>query len=216
MKTFTQFFKEQATGKAIAIYPGRFQPMFLHHKQVFDQLVSQFGAKNVYISTSDDTKDPLSSPLNFELKKKVMVDMLGIKEDRILQRVSPYRIDLYSDIKPEDSTLLFALGEKDQQERFPFKNLKDGVSYKKDNITPTQIQPESANFNPVISGNNLYAFIKIIPNVESQSGVMKATDFRTAVRNANSFEEAKNIFFNAYGKPVDSSMDDVIQKIRTI
>lgn len=216
MKTFIQFLKEQATGKAIAIYPGRFQPMFLHHKQVFDQLVSQFGAKNVYISTSDDTKDPLTSPLNFELKKKVMVDMLGIKEDRILQRLSPYRIDLYSDIKPEDSTLFFVLGEKDQQERFPFKNLKDGVSYKKDNITPTQLQPESAMYNPIISGSNLYAFIKVIPNVESQSGVMKATDFRTAIRNANSFEEAKNIFFNAYGKPVDSSMDDVIQKIRTI
>jgi len=216
MKTFKQFLSEQAATKPIVIYPGRFQPMFTHHKQVFDQLVAQFGLKNVYISTSDDTKDPLSSPLNFELKKKVMVDMLGIKEDRILQRVSPYRIDLYSDIKPEDSTLFFALGEKDQQERFPFKNLKDGVSYKKDNITPTQIQPESANFSPVISGNNLYAFIKIIPNVESQSGVMKATDFRTAIRNADSFEEARSIFFNAYSRPVNDSMDDVIQKIRTI
>ena len=216
MKTFFQYITEQAKGKAIVIYPGRFQPMFLHHKQVFDNLSAEYGSKNVYLSTSDDTKDPLTSPLNFELKKRVMTEMLGIKEDRILQRVSPYRIDLYSDIRPENAVMFFALGEKDQQERFPFKNLKNGVSYKKDNISPTQIQPESAITNPVLADSSLYAFIKIVPNVESQAGVMKATDFRTAIRNANTFEEARNIFFSAYSKPVNDSMDDVIQKIRAI
>lgn len=215
MKTFKQFLTEAVTSKGIIVYPGRFQPMFTHHKAVFDYLSSLFGPKNTYISTSDDTKNPINSPLPFNLKKKVMVEMLGIKEDRILQSSMPYNVEIYDNIRPKGAPLFFALGEKDQEQRFPFNNLKNGISYKKDNITPTQIQPETALNNVNISSGN-YAFIKVIKNVESSNGVMKSTDFRTAIRNANTFEEARVIFFNAYNKKVNDSMDDVIQKIRSI
>jgi hypothetical protein len=214
MKTFKHFLIEQATKGAIAIYPGRFQPMFTHHKQVYNGLVSAFGNNNVYIATSNDTSNPLNSPLNFEQKKKVMTKMLGIKENRILEVASPYRIDLYKDIVSDKNVLYFALGEKDQQERFPFKN-PNGINYKKDGITPTAIQPEAAATDPIIRSLPQVAFIKIIPNVESGEGVMSATNFRTAIRNADSFELARSIFFNAYSKPVNTEMDDVIEAIRT-
>lgn len=213
MKTFKQFLFEQS-GKDIVVYPGRFQPMFNHHKMVYDNLVSQFGKNNVYVSTSNDTSNKLNSPLNFEQKKKVMVGMFNIPENKILQASSPYNIELYNDIRGSKSKLFFALGEKDGERLC--RNIKDGINYKADNITPTALQPESALNNLNIASSRDFAFTKIIPNIESEEGVMSATNFRTAIRNAEDIDKARVIFFNAYNKPVDNSMDDIILAIRNI
>jgi DNA polymerase III alpha subunit (gram-positive type) len=94
--------------------------------------------------------------------------------------------------------------------------LKNGINYKADNITPAVIQPESALMDLTISTNSQFAFTKIIQNIESEGGVMSATDFRTAIRNAENIDQAKIIFFRAYGRPVDNSMDDIIFAIRSV
>lgn len=213
MKPFRQFILEQTT-KDIVIYPGRFQPMFNHHKMVYDNLVSQFGKNNVYISTSNDTSNKLNSPLNFEQKKKVMIEMFKIPADKILQATSPYNIELYKDIRGNKSKLFFALGEKDGERLC--KNIRNGINYKADNITPTALQPESALTDLNISSSEGFAFTRIIPNIESEEGVMSATNFRTAIRNADDIDKAKVIFFNAYNRPIDNSMDDIILAIRNI
>jgi hypothetical protein len=213
MKTFTQFLFEQKN-QDIVVYPGRFQPMFNHHKMVYDNLVSQFGKNNVYISTSNDTSNKLNSPLNFEQKKRIMIDLFNIPESKILQAASPYNLELYNNIRSDKSRLFFALGEKDGERLC--RNIKNGINYKADNITPAVIQPESALMDLTISTNSQFAFTKIIQNIESEGGVMSATDFRTAIRNAENIDQAKIIFFRAYGQPVDDSMDDIIFAIRSV
>lgn len=215
MKTFKQFLIEQ-NNQDIVIYPGRFQPMFNHHKAVYDKLVAEFGKNNVYISTSNDTSNKLNNPLNFEQKKRIMVDMFSIPDNKIVQASSPYNIEVYNNIRGEKSKLFFALGRKDGERLC--RNIKNGINYKADNITPTVIQPETALIDPTISTNNQFAFTKIVENEELNGKVMSATDFRTAIRNADNIEQAKIIFFRAYGRPVpvDDSMDDVIFAIRNI
>jgi hypothetical protein len=181
---------------------------------VYDNLVSQFGKNNVYISTSNDTSNKLNSPLNFEQKKRIMIDLFNIPESKILQAASPYNLELYNNIRNDKSRLFFALGEKDGERLC--RNIKNGINYKADNITPAVIQPESALMDLTISTNSQFAFTKIIQNIESEGGVMSATDFRTAIRNAENIDQAKIIFFRAYGQPVDDSMDDIIFAIRSV
>ena len=48
---------EAVKPRVVAIYPGRFQPMGKHHFTAYKHLVSKFGAKNVFVATSNVTGD---------------------------------------------------------------------------------------------------------------------------------------------------------------
>ena len=74
----------------VVLYPGRFQPFHLGHKEVFESLQNRFGRDNVYIATSNKTELP-KSPFNFNDKVQLM-NAAGIPSDRIIEVVSPYQL----------------------------------------------------------------------------------------------------------------------------
>ena len=65
--------QEVTKQQPVAIYPGRFQPMGLHHYKAYQYLVNKFGAKNVYIATSGVTGP--KSPFTFAQKKRLFKRM---------------------------------------------------------------------------------------------------------------------------------------------
>ena len=72
--------QEATNPRPVAIYPGRFQPMGLHHYKAYQHLVNKFGAKNVYIATSGVTGP--KSPFTFAQKKKI-IQSYGVPANRI-------------------------------------------------------------------------------------------------------------------------------------
>ena len=111
-------------GNLVAIYPGRIQPMGIHHKAAYDWLVKQFGEKETYIVTSDKT-DPQKSPFNFEEKKRIMLKH-GIPESQILKVRSPYNVTEFfevSGLDPKNTTIVYMIGEKDKGRLGGFKKL---------------------------------------------------------------------------------------------
>ena len=110
----------------IAIYPGRFQPFGKHHAAAFKWLQNQFGAVNCYIATSNVVDLP-KSPFSFEEKKDI-IRHYGFN-DHIVQTKQPYKVELLTaQSKPEETAVLFLVGQKDMQEdpRFAMKPRKDG------------------------------------------------------------------------------------------
>ena len=57
----------EAGPELVVLYPGRFQPFHLGHKDVFASLQNKFGRDNVFIATSNKTELP-KSPFNFSNK----------------------------------------------------------------------------------------------------------------------------------------------------
>ena len=102
------------TGKSrrIAIFPGRFQPFHAGHYSIYRKLVEEFGEENVYIVSSGVT-DPTRSPFGFDEKKQIMTQMFGIPEDKIVQVKSPYSPKELTQQLPPDTSVVFALSEKD-------------------------------------------------------------------------------------------------------
>ena len=78
--------QEATNPRPVAIYPGRFQPMGLHHYKAYQYLVNKFGAKNVYIATSGVTGP--KSPFTFAQKKKI-IQAYGVPANRIIKVKDP-------------------------------------------------------------------------------------------------------------------------------
>jgi hypothetical protein len=121
-----QIFNEDDSdkGNLVAIYPGRFQPMGLHHKESFKWLSKQFGDQNTYIVTSDKT-EPQKSPFNFEEKKRIMLKH-GIPESQIIKVTNPYSPLQFFEVTgldPKETTIVYMIGEKDKGRLRGFKRL---------------------------------------------------------------------------------------------
>ena len=121
-----QIFNEEdsSKGNLVAIYPGRFQPMGLHHKESFKWLSKQFGDQNTYIVTSDKT-EPQKSPFNFEEKKRIMLKH-GIPESQIIKVTNPYSPLQFFEVTgldPKETTIVYMIGEKDKGRLRGFKRL---------------------------------------------------------------------------------------------
>ena len=117
-----QLFSEADKGDKtiIAIYPGRFQPMGLHHKTSYDWLAKQFGEKNTYVVTSDKT-DPQRSPFNFIEKKKI-INKHGIKN--VVKVVNPYNPqEVLKKYDPDKTVVIYMIGEKDAGRLKGYKRL---------------------------------------------------------------------------------------------
>ena len=120
--------------RIVAIYPGRFQPMGKHHFTAYKHLVSKFGAKNVFVATSDATGD--KSPFNFNEKKKI-ISAAGVPAKQIVKVKNPYKAEEITSKLPDNTIVTFAVGEKDGDRLAAgkyFNHYKDGekmVSYKK-------------------------------------------------------------------------------------
>jgi len=157
--------------KTIAIYSGRFHPFHKGHKASYDFLTKQFGADNVYVATSN-AQAPLTSPFSFE-EKKMMAELTGIPADKIVMVKNPYQArEITSKLDPEDTTLVFALSEKDI-DRFTFTK-KDG--------TPGYIQPYPKN-DAHLAPMNKHAYAFLTPTVKFKVAG-KDADSASAIRKA--------------------------------
>jgi SAM-dependent methyltransferase len=108
---FESYVAESAT-QLVVLYPGRFQPFHLGHKDVFTSLQNKFGRNNVYISTSNKV-DPPRSPFNFSEKIQFMY-AADIHSDRIIESSMPYSLPPQFD--PKNTILILAVGAPDYAE----------------------------------------------------------------------------------------------------
>lgn len=112
----------EAGPQLVVLYPGRFQPFHLGHKDVFQSLQDNYGRDSVYIATSNKTELP-KSPFNFN-DKVTFMHAAGIPSDRILEVTSPYKLP--AQFQPENTIFIVAVGEPDRERLKPDSVKKDG------------------------------------------------------------------------------------------
>lgn len=112
----------EAGPQLVVLYPGRFQPFHLGHKDVFQSLQANYGRDSVYIATSNKTELP-KSPFNFN-DKVTFMHAAGIPSDRILEVASPYKLP--AQFQPENTIFIVAVGEPDRERLKPDSVKKDG------------------------------------------------------------------------------------------
>jgi hypothetical protein len=117
-----EMFTEAAQPQLVVIYPGRFQPFHLGHRDVFESLQAKYGRDNVYIATSNKTELP-KSPFNFT-DKTVLMHAAGVPNDRILEVKSPYILPPQFD--PASTVFVVAVGAPDADRLKPGSYKKDG------------------------------------------------------------------------------------------
>jgi len=106
----TELLTEASIKKVVAIYPGRFQPLSLHHAKTFKWIQSKFGANNSYIVTSDKVEIP-KSPFNFNEKKKI-INKYGFSN--VVNVRNPYvATEALNKFNSDTTTAVFVVGSKD-------------------------------------------------------------------------------------------------------
>jgi len=113
----------EAGPQLVVLYPGRFQPFHLGHREVFESLQSKFGRDSVYIATSNKVELP-KSPFNFS-DKTVFMNAAGIPSDRILEVTSPYKLP-EPKFNPANTIFIVAVGSPDRDRLRPDSVKKDG------------------------------------------------------------------------------------------
>jgi hypothetical protein len=162
--------------KTVVVYSGRFQPFHKGHYAAYKNLVSKFGADNVYIGTSDKT-DTDKSPFNFKEKVVIIGKMFGIPPNKIINVKNPYAPkEVLAKYDGKTTAYIAAVGEKDATRLAGkyFKPYKGKTGYGYDEIGYTYIIPPESN---PISG----------------------TDVRNGL-GSNDEEKAKKFFLKAYPK----------------
>ena len=182
----------------VVVYPGRFQPLHRGHKAVYDDLVAEFGP-NVYIATSNKT-DPDKSPFDFEDKLR-MARAAGIPADKIQLVKNPYSASEITDrFVPENTVLLFAVGEKDMDTDPRFKFDADGMGRKKDgSLSYLQKWPGMHKAETL----DQHGYIIAAPTKEFTvlgKPATSATEIRKAYRSADPATRDR-IITDLYGKP---------------
>lgn len=107
------FGEDEVKSKTIlALYPGRFQPMGLHHKAAYDWLVKKFGTKDTFVITSNVTNDAGDSPFTFAEKNQI-IKQYGI--NNVVRSDKPYfPKNLIEKYDPDTTVVVFMIGEKDK------------------------------------------------------------------------------------------------------
>ena len=134
--------------RTVAVYPGRFHVFHRGHQAVYDHLVNQFGAENVYIATSAKQNDT-DSPFTFADKIAMMTKM-GVPASRIIQVTNPYKIKemvTTLGLDPATDQLVYALGAKDA-ERFKYTP-----------ESPLQLLSQTKKMKPV----GKHAYVEVVP-----------------------------------------------------
>jgi hypothetical protein len=106
--------KEEDNKDIIAVFSGRFQPFHAGHYSIYKSLVDKFGAKNVYIASSN-AQDPIKSPFPFKDKKDIMSKMFGIPSNKIVRVKNPYApVEILDKFEP-DTKYVTAVSQKDAE-----------------------------------------------------------------------------------------------------
>lgn len=93
----------------LVIYPGKFQPMAIYHKEEYDRICRKFDKDNVFIVT-DDVTDPIEKPLTFNEKSSIM-KRYNVKH--IIQSNTPFHATNVIEQFDNDSTVVIYAVDKD-------------------------------------------------------------------------------------------------------
>ena len=189
--------------KKVVIYPGRFQPMLPHHAEVYKKLQATFPDAEVYVATSDKV-DGGKSPFNFKEKAEVMQQLHEIPADKIILAPQPYLIDSYKkSFNQENTMVIFAVGEKDGEERFPMKNVDEitGLDMTvRGEPRPKYYQKINTLKQHPAQPMSERGYIYIAPNVGREGEVASASAFRNAFTSVGSEQGQKEVFEKYFGK----------------
>jgi len=181
----------------VVIYPGRFQPLHRGHKAVYDKLVAEFGP-NVYVATSNKT-DPDKSPFDFRDKLR-MARAAGIPADKIQQVKNPYSAsEITERFGPDNTVLLFAVGEKDMDTDPRFKFDADGMGRKKDGSLSYLQKWQDMDSAKTM---DQHGYVVAAPTEEFEvlgKPATSASEIRAAYRSADP-EKRNQIIADLYGK----------------
>ena len=194
----------------VAIYPGRFQPFGKHHASAFKWLQQQFGAANCYIATSNVVDLP-KSPFSFQEKKDI-ISHYGFNEN-VVQTKQPYKAEeILSKFKPEETAVLFLVGQKDMQEdpRFAMKPRKDG--------NPSYFQPYDKN-KTNLQGFDKHGYLVVAPHVSIAIpgfGEMSGTTLRKVLGEKKPRAQKQKIFKDIFGWYNESTANMIFDKLEAI
>jgi hypothetical protein len=194
----------------IAIYPGRFQPFGKHHAAAFKWLQTQFGAANCYIATSNVVDLP-KSPFSFEEKEDI-IRHYGFN-DHIVQTKQPYKAEeILSKYNPEETAVLFLVGQKDMQEdpRFAMKPKKDG--------NPSYFQPYDKN-KTNLQGFDKHGYLVVAPHVSIAIpgfGEMSGTTLRKVLGEKKPRAQKQKIFKDIFGWYDEKTANMIFDKLESI
>lgn len=175
--------------RTVAVYPGRFHVFHRGHQSVYDHLVKQYGAENVYVATSRKQDAKKDSPFSYNDKIQMMTRM-SVPPGRIIEVTNPYNIKEIAEklgLDTAQDRLIYALGAKDAQR---FKYGPD---------TPLQLLSQTKKMSPV----GQHAYVETVPtatfNVMGQP-VSSASEIRKMYVAGN--DNTRNqIIADLYGEP---------------
>lgn len=188
--------------KKVVIYPGRFQPMLPHHAEVYKKLQADFSDADIFVATSDKV-DGKKSPFNFKEKAEIMAQLHDIPVDKIILAPQPYLIDSYKkNFNQEETMVIFAVGQKDAEERFPMKNVdeKTGLDMRvRGEPGPKYYQMiNTLKQHPALPMSER-GYIHVAPNVGKNGEVASASAFRQAFTSVGSEQEQREVFERHFG-----------------
>jgi hypothetical protein len=204
----TDLFENTELMNTLVVYPGRFQPWHIGHREVYNHLVGKFGRDRVFIATSNKVEPP-RSPFSFTEKVQFM-HFTGVPNDVIVESKDPYKvIELTSKYNPKTTRLIFAVSEKDMAEdpRFKFGYKKDG--------SPTYFQPMPRDASQIQSLES-HAYITVVPTFKFKilgQEMEGATDIRKLFAESNEQLQRQIIIdlFGKYSPEIHSLMSNKIR-----
>lgn len=206
---------EAKTKRIIAVMPGGFHPFHPGHKSLYDWAVTKFGADNVYVAATDDTK---TRPFPFDVKQELAA-MAGVPASRFMQVKSPFNALSYDNLlrEPDKTALVFIRSEKD----------------KTSHPLPDQIRKSDGNMGYLISYTDgdletadTHGYIAYGPTIDFTFSGLKINS-ATQLRNTwptmdpeekikasemmypGKGEKAQQLLDKALGAPIDESLNEV-------
>jgi hypothetical protein len=181
------FLLQEAVTQKVVVYGGRFQPFHAGHYKTYKHLCSVFGAKNVYIASSN-VQDSNKSPLSFNEKRDIAVKVFGISPSKFIQVKNVYQpVEILRDFDSTNTAIIVALGEKD--------SMRLGGQY----------------FKPYTNDRDLEGYMtRGYVYSKTPSNSFGATDVRNMFRSnlsADQKEKQFQKFFGKYNKDVFQMLD---------
>ena len=93
----------------LVIYPGKFQPMAMYHREEYERICRKFDKDNVYVVTNDVT-DPIEKPLSYDEKFAIM-KRHNVKH--IMKSNTPFHATEVIEQFDSDSTIVIYAVDKD-------------------------------------------------------------------------------------------------------
>ena len=181
------FLLQEVVTQKVVVYGGRFQPFHAGHYKTYKHLCSVFGAKNVYIASSN-VQETGKSPLSFNEKRDIAVKVFGISPSKFIQVKNVYQpVEILRDFDSTNTAIIVALGEKD--------SMRLGGQY----------------FKPYTNDRDLEGYMtRGYVYSKTPSNSFGATDVRNMFRSnlsADQKEKQFQKFFGKYNKDVFQMLD---------